>query len=145
MLFLAACLGLAVLAMGICLEKNTLTPHHGRLVHYQESRYGRIQVHQDQEQRTLFLDGNPVSSSQDTALAEESIHYPLAQLDAIHNVLLISAEGGVMTELQKYQLPSVDYVELDPEVAEVQFRFDMVKKISGLNVIHQDGRAFLSQ
>jgi len=38
----------------------------------------------------------------------------------------------------------VDYVELDPEVAAVQFRFDLIRKIKGLNVVHQDGRTYLS-
>ena len=63
----------------------------------------------------------------------------------IQHVLLISAEGGVMRELEKYPIQSVDYVELDPEVAAVKFRFGMIEKIRGLNVIHQDGRAYLSQ
>ena len=49
-----------------------------------------------------------------------------------------------MEELHKYALQSVDYVELDPEVTSVQFRFGMIKKIPALNVIHQDGRAFLA-
>lgn len=141
----AVALALAIQGGGILLERTSLAPAEGQLVYYRETRYGRIAVHQDREQFTLFEDGVPVFSSQNLSLAEETIHYPLAQLDAIRNVLLISAEGGVMAELKKYQLPSVDYVELDPEVAEVQFRFGMVKKISGLNVIHQDGRSFLSQ
>ena len=141
----AVALALAIQGGGILLERTSLAPAEGQLVYYRETRYGRIAVHQDREQFTLFEDGVPVFSSQNLNLAEETIHYPLAQLDAIRNVLLISAEGGVMAELKKYQLPSVDYVELDPEVAEVQFRFGMVKKISGLNVIHQDGRSFLAQ
>ena len=50
----------------------------------------------------------------------------------------------MMAELEKYRPASVDYVELDPQVADVQFRFGLIKKIPGLNVIHQDGRAYLS-
>ena len=135
----------ALLGGSIGLENMSLPPAEGKVVFYRETRYGRITVHQDQEQFTLFENGVPVFSSQNLSIAEETIHYPLSQLDAIQNVLLISAEGGVMTELEKYPIQSVDYVELDPEVAAVQFRFDMVKNIRGLNVIHQDGRAYLSQ
>ncbi|MGD9139852.1 MAG: hypothetical protein PVH42_24035 [Desulfobacterales bacterium] len=135
----------ALLGGSIGLENMSLPPAEGKVVFYRETRYGRITVYQDQEQFTLFENGVPLFSSQNLSIAEETIHYPLSQLDAIQNVLLISAEGGVMTELEKYPIQSVDYVELDPEVAAVQFRFDMVKNIRGLNVIHQDGRAYLSQ
>jgi len=135
----------AILGGSIGLENISLAPAEGKVVFYRETRYGRIAVHQDQEQFTLFENGVPVFSSQNLSIAEETIHYPLSQLDAIQNVLLISVEGGVMTELKKYSIQSVDYVELDPVVAAVQFRFDMIKKIKGLNVIHQDGRAYLSQ
>ncbi len=134
-----------LLAGGIFLEKASLTPAAGKLAYYRETRYGRIAVHQDREQFTLFEDGIPVFSSQNLSIAEETVHYALSQFDRIDRVLLISAEGGVMTELQKYPLKSVDYVELDPEVSAVQFRFGLIKAISGLNVIHQDGRAYLAQ
>ncbi|MCP4630692.1 MAG: hypothetical protein GY850_45340 [bacterium] len=134
-----------ILAAGMGLEKNSLAPAAGRLAYYQETRYGRIEIHQDQEQFTLFENGVPMFGSQNLSIAEETIHYPLAQLDTTHNVLLISAEGGVMAELKKHPIHSIDYVELDPAVAAVQFRFNMIKNIEGLNIIHQDGRAFLSK
>lgn len=141
---LALALVTAVLVSGMFVEKPSLAPAEGRLVYYRETRYGRISVHQDQEQFTLFEDGVPVFSNQNVSIAEETIHYPLAQLEKIRHVLLVSAEGGVMEELQKYPLQSVDYVELDPEVTAVQFKFKMIKEIKGLNVIHQDGRAYLA-
>jgi spermidine synthase len=143
---LLAIASVAVLLGGsIRLEKPSLTPSEGKLVYFRESRYGRIEVHRDRDQFSLFEDGVPVFSSQNLSIAEETIHYPLSQLDGPQRVLLISAEGGVMAELKKYPVQSVDYVELDPEIAAVQFRFDLIQKIDGLNVIHQDGRAFLSR
>jgi spermidine synthase len=134
----------AILGGGIGLENMSLVPAESKVVFHRETRYGRIAVHQDREQFTLFENGAPMFSNQNLSIAEETIHYPLSQVDAIRHVLLISAEGGVMTELEKYPIQSVDYVELDPEVAAVKFRFAMIKKIRGLNVIHQDGRAYLS-
>ena len=135
----------AIVGGSIGLENISLAPAEGQVVFYRETRYGRIAVHQDREQFTLFEDGVPVFSSQNRSLAEETVHYPLSQPDVVHHVLLISSEGGVMTELEKYPIQSVDYVELDPAVSAVKFRFDLIKKIRNLNVIHQDGRAYLSQ
>ena len=142
--YLGAGVTVAILALGIAMEPASLNPSEGKLVHYSESRYGRIQVQQDRDQFTLFVSGNPLYSNQNLSMAEETIHYPLAQLNQANNILLISAEGGIMAELEKHKPASVDYVELDPQVAEVQFRFGLIKKIPGLNVIHQDGRAYLA-
>jgi len=133
-----------VLIAGIFLEPSSLFPPEGKLVYYEESRYGRIEVQQDHEQFTLFVGGVPQFGSQNLSMAEETIHYPLAQLSRVQNILLISAEGGMMTELEKYHPASIDYVELDPKVAEVEFRFKMIKKSPGLKVIYQDGRSYLA-
>lgn len=142
---LGALTTLALLLGCLGLETASLAPAEGKLVHYSESRFGRIKVHQDQDQYTLFLGGSPLFSSQNLVMAEETIHYPLAQVPQVHQILLISAEGGMLAEVQKYRPATVDYVELDPEVAAVQFKFGLIKKIPGLNVIHQDGRAYLAQ
>lgn len=133
-----------ILIVVIFLEPASLLQPSGRLVYYKESRYGRIEVQKDQEQFTLFVGGVPMFGTQNLSMAEETIHYPLSQLPRVQNILLISAEGGMMTELEKYRPASIDYVELDPKVAEVEFRFKMIKKIPGLKVIHQDGRAYLA-
>jgi spermidine synthase len=139
-----AAITLLVLATGIFFEPFSLAPSEGELVHYRESRYGRIAVHKDNGQFTLFTDGVPVLSGQNQSIAEETIHYPMAQLNNPQRILLISGEGGIMKELKKYGLKTVDYVELDPDIISVQFKFGLIENIEGLNVINQDGRAFLA-
>ncbi len=143
-IYLGAGMTFIILITGIFLEPASLFQPSGKLVYYKESRYGRIEVRKDQEQFTLFVGGVPLFGTQNLSMAEETIHYPLAQLPRVQNILLISAEGGMMTELEKYRPASIDYVELDPKVAEVEFRFKMIKKIPGLKVINQDGRAYLA-
>jgi spermidine synthase len=133
-----------ILIIGMLLEPSSLSSHKGKPVYYSESRYGRIEVHQDQEQFTLFKDGIPVSSSQNLSKAEEAVHYPLSQIERVERVLMISADGGMLKELKKYKPGIVDYVEIDPKVTDVMFRFGMINKIPGLNIIHYDGRQFLS-
>ncbi len=144
-LYLGLALALVVLISGLFLETPSLATAEGKLVHYRDSLYGRITVYLDQEQFTLFEDGTPVFSSQNLVMAEETIHYPLAQVDRPRHILLISAQGGVMAELEKYRPDRVDYVELNPAVTAVLLRFGLIKKISGLNIIHRDGRAFLAK
>lgn len=135
---------LAILIAGVVLERASLDPAEGELAYYSESRYGRITVHRDREQYTLFEDGVPVYSTQNLVMAEETVHYPLAQVAKPETVLIVSAQSGMTDELEKYRLKKLDYVELNPESAAVQFRFGMINHIKGMNVIHRDGRAFLS-
>lgn len=138
------CIALAILVSGIFLEKSSLLPLEGSLVYYKESKYGRIEVRKDNEQFTLIGDGVPLFSNQNTSNAEETIHYPLSQVLNPKHILVISAEGKMMEELEKYHPESIDYIELDPEVSGALFRFGFLKKIPGLNVINQDGRSYLS-
>ncbi|MFH2045643.1 MAG: hypothetical protein ABIK92_10905 [Pseudomonadota bacterium] len=141
---IGVCITLAILVSGLFLEKSSLLTHEGNLVYYKESKYGRIEVHKDNEQFTLIGDGVPLFSNQNTSNAEKTIHYPLSQVLNPKHILIISAEGGIMEELEKYHPESIDYIELDPEVSGVLFGFGLLKKIPGLNVINQDGRSYLS-
>ncbi len=134
---------LLILIGGIFLESGSLKPQIGDLVHYSESRYGRIEVHQNEGLVTLFSDGVPVFNNQNETIAEEVIHYPLSQSLNPQHVLMISATGGMIRELKKYNPASIDYVELDPEVSAVLFRYKLLEPIRGLSVINEDGRAYL--
>jgi spermidine synthase len=135
---------LAVLVTGLLLEPLTLTAPEGELLWYRESRYGRLAVQQDREQITLFRNGVPLFSNQNQVLAEETIHYPLSQIESPRAVLLLSYEGGTLQELHKYPLESIDYVELDAQVTNALLRFGLIDQSDGFNRFHQDGRSFLA-
>jgi len=141
----AALAALILLVAGAAVETSTLVQAGKTLAYYHESRYGRIEIFKDQDQYTLVLDGNPMYSSENTNIAEETVHYPLAQLHQVNNLLMISAEGGVMAEAEKYGPETVDYLEIDATLTDAVFKFGLVKKIPGLRVIHQDGRAYLKE
>ena len=143
--FIGTGLALTILLAGVFMEPASLATSKGEPIYYHESRYGRIAVYKDKEQFTLFMDGTPVFSSQNLTMAEETIHYPLSQLDNPQKILIISAQGGMLEELQKYLPARIDYVELDPEVSSALFRFGLIKDIPGLHVIHQDARAYLTK
>jgi spermidine synthase len=135
-----------VLAMtaALIMETHTLAPPRGELAHYRETRYGRLTVVRQHELLTLFQDGSPALSSQDETAAEEAVHYALAQVESPRRILVISASPGLMAELGKYPLESIDYVELDPDLTEILFQYGLLTRIPGLRVIHADGRAYLA-
>jgi spermidine synthase len=140
----AAVAAILALAAGAAFEGRLLPAREGRRVYYAESRYGRIEVVESDGQTSLFSDGVPTLSSQDPALAEEIVHFPLAQLDRPRRLLLVSAVGGMMAEVAKYRPARVDYVELDPLAARLQIDYGLVAPIAGLTVVAQDARTFLA-
>lgn len=143
--FAGAGAALTALIIAVCLESPLLTPAVGRLVHYEESRFARLTVHRNNEQVTIFADGRPIASTGDTALAELTVHYPLSQVDHLRRVLMISACGGMIPEIEKYQPDIIDYVELDPAVARLMAQYGLVADAPGLNRITTDGRLWLSE
>lgn len=142
--------GLALVAvagvlLAACLvEPWTLERSGVRPAAYRESRYGRLTVFRDREQVTLFRDGVPLFNSQNEALAEETVHYPLVQVADPRAVLLLSSAAGMLTHLARYTPGRIDYVEIDPAVTELQERFGLLGRAPGLHTFHQDGRAFLN-
>jgi spermidine synthase len=131
--------------LGLGMETRSLSTGEGELVAYEESRYGRIQVLKSRRQVTLILDGEPVTSSQNSYLAQELAHIPLAQRRGMDRILLIGAQAGMMHEIAKHDPDRVDYLEIDPRLTDLQFRFRLLERIPGLNVVHRDGRAYLQE
>jgi spermidine synthase len=134
---------LTLLGVGLALERPTLNLPQSGLADYRETPYGRIAVYRQADQYTLYEDGIPVLSTQNIALAEEAVHYPLCQLENPRQVLIVSVEAGMPTELEKYRLERVDYVELNPALSEIALRFGLIRKIPELRIVQGDGRAFL--
>ena len=138
-------LALAALTAGAVFEDRLLPSREGHRLYYTESRYGRIEVVESAGQVALFSDGVPTLFSQDSALAEEAAHFPLSQVDRPRHLLLVSTIAGIMAEVAKYRPDKVDYVELDPQAAELQLHFGLVKPLDTMTVIAQDARAYLAR
>lgn len=138
-------IALGIIAAGMALEEPSLALRHPSLVHYKESRYGRITVEKDNHQHTLRMDGMPVASTDNIRSAEEAAHYPLSQISEPQRILLISARTGILQEIQKHRPTAIDYVEIDPHITETMFRYGLLRKHPNVTVINADARAFLMQ
>jgi spermidine synthase len=141
--WMAATVCTAMLISGVLVEKRLLQPFSGQLVAYKESRYARLTVQKDRSQLTLFADGRPLVSNQSVMSAEMHAHYPLSQLDRANRILIVSAIGGLTSELAKYHPAKIDYVELDPAAAHLVDRFDIMPHVPGMDVIQADARVWL--
>jgi len=134
---------LLVNALTVGLEPASLRPKSGELVSYRESCFGRLMLTRDSGLYTIFIDGVPALSGQDPAAAEEAAHYALGQLGRVDSVLLVSSVAGIADEVAKYRPRRVDHAQLDPNLSHMEALSGLMKPAKGLNVVHQDARAYL--
>ena len=126
-------------------EKSTLIKQYGNVLKYRETPIGRLVITEEESQYTFWESGTPLYSDGEIINSEEKVHYPMCQLDKTPgDVLLISGGiGETLPELFKYNPENIDYVELDPSLTDMALESRLLKKVPGLNIINQDGRAYL--
>lgn len=123
-LLLAA--GIAALALGPDLDlASTRRQVAGqRLLHHEDSPYGRLMVTELDGQSTILLDLEPLASTGDPLRAEEAVHCALAQRPDARRVLLLpGGNASACVEALKHPLAEVSCVELDPRILVLTRRF----------------------
>ncbi|MGB2908665.1 MAG: fused MFS/spermidine synthase [Candidatus Aminicenantaceae bacterium] len=121
------------------------------LVESRDSLYGKLQMLRAAEQVSLYSNGALIYSFPDPAAAEEAVHFALLQRPQAQAVLLIGGGvGGDLTQLLKYPVARIDYVEPDPEI--IRFSRHYLPEAaarslesSRVRILHADGRAFLNR
>jgi len=134
------------LALDSDVELASLEHQYGsNIVSYRESPYGRIILTREDGQYTVWESGTPTYSTFDITAAEEKIHYPLAQVDHIEDVLLVGGGiGETMDEILKYSPRRIDYVELDPALITIARRADLIDPVKRVNTVSADGRRYIA-
>ncbi|MFH0965021.1 MAG: spermine synthase [Planctomycetota bacterium] len=119
----------AALALGVPeLRRTSLALQWPRLnvVLSLNSIYGNVTVVQSGEQYTFFENGSPIitTPSGDVEFVEEFAHLPLLCHPAPRRVLVAGGgAGGVLREVLKHPVETVDYCELDPAIIEALHLF----------------------
>ncbi len=120
-----------------------------QLIQSKDTPYGKLQVLQTEEQVSLYNNNLHDFSYPNLASSEESVHFALLQKPDAGNVLLIGGgAAGSLRQILKYPRTEVDYVELDPEIIRISFRFlpeseQEILRNKRIYIFYQDGRAFL--
>jgi spermidine synthase len=121
------------------------------IVHYENTAYGNIVITEDIEEYTFYQDGRPSLTypNPDWLTLEDIAHLALAAHSAPRNILVVGAGvGGLLEQLLKHPVDSVDYVEIDPRLLELydQYLPDQAQKElhnDKVRVINADLRYYL--
>jgi len=122
-----------------------------QLIQSKDTPYGKLQVLQTEEQISLYNNNLHDFSYPNLASSEESVHFALLQKPEAENVLLIGGgAAGSLRQILKYPRTQVDYVELDPEIIRISFRYlpgseQEILRNKRVHIFYQDGRAFLTK
>jgi len=122
-----------------------------QLIQSKDTPYGKLQVLQTEEQISLYNNNLHDFSYPNLASSEESVHFALLQKPEAVNVLLIGGgAAGSLRQILKYPRTQVDYVELDPEIIRISFRYlpeseQEILRNKRIYIFYQDGRAFLTK
>lgn len=115
------------------------------------SAYGNIAVTKRNQQYTFYYNGSPVivSPFPNMLFVEDFANIPLLFNDSPKKILLLGAgAGGLINELLKHNVNTIDYAELDPLIIQLlrKFTTDLTQKEltdRRVRIINTDSRAFL--
>jgi len=136
------------------LQEQTLALHwQGRdVLFHEDSYYGSITAMETREQQMIYYDGSPslIIPDPDLERLETTAHVSLLFHQEPRDILLVSGgAGGLLQEIQKHPMDTLDYVELDPALLTAAARLDapLVRQELDdprLRTIPKDGRLFVS-
>jgi spermidine synthase len=116
-----------------------------------DTPFGKLQLIQTEEILSLYNNSLLIYSFPNLSSSEESVHFAMLQRPQAKKVLLIGGgAGGSLSQVLKYPVGQVDYVELDPEIIRLSLKYlpqqerDTLKD-SRVQIYFQDGRAYLKK
>ncbi|MDD5505664.1 MAG: fused MFS/spermidine synthase [Candidatus Omnitrophica bacterium] len=113
------------------------------------SIYGNIMVTKRNSQYSFFDNGLHLYSVPDKLASEEAVHFALLGHNHPQNLLLIGGGvGGLIGEMLKYPVNSIDYLELDPVIMQMALKHLPAKEYEPLinakvSIYNLDGRFFI--
>jgi len=123
------------------------------VVFYKNSIYGNVAVIKSEEQYSFLYNGVPNINVPVPAVSfiEDFVNFPLLSHPAPESVLIIGGgAGGVIDKILKYNVKSIDYLELDPLLIFTIKRFPTPMTSNELSservhIKYEDGRLFLRE
>lgn len=114
------------------------------IVYYRDTPFGKLMVSKKAGQVNFYHNGKPAYSNDNLIEKEEKVHYAMCLHPAPKKVLVL--EGGLdgsLSEVMKYPVESLDYVDPDPWTAAAAENYFGLIWPDGARIIFNDPRNFL--
>src|SRR3990172_9267075 len=135
-------------ALSAKMRWKTLNPHI-ELVASADSKYQHIDIGKQAEQYNIYLNGQYASAFPNEYEYAQIAHLVMTQHPSPKHVLLIgSGLGGLISEMLRHPIESLDYVELDQCLLQISDKYlspsdRQALSDSRVTIIHQDGRYYV--
>ncbi len=116
------------------------------LLYFKDTPHGNLTVTGQGDQKNFYENNVLLFSTNDPAANEEAVHYAMIQHPNPKKILLVSGGiSGTTDEISKYDVESIDYVEINPQLIQIGKKFTNVLNNDKIKVINEDARMFIRQ
>lgn len=116
------------------------------LIFQKGTPYGNLVVTQTGEQLNFYENNVLLFNTANMIENEENTHYAMVQRPDSRKVLLVSGGiSGICSEIFKYPVNRIDYVEINPWIIQVGRHFTHSLNHRGIHVINQDARLYIKR
>ncbi len=115
-----------------------------KIVYFKDTPYGNLTVTRQGGEACFFENSILMFSTNDVTPNEESVHYCMLQRPSPRRVLLVGGGiSGTTTEILKYGVQGVDYVEINPWITGIGRKFTRALDDSRISVVGGDARMYV--
>jgi spermidine synthase len=123
--------------------RRQLFPGQELLLH-KDTPYGNLVITSEGNQKNFYENGSLLFVTDDAVSNEDVTHYVMIQHPHPRNILLIGGGiSGTTTEILKYGVDKVDYVELNPAIIDIGREYTSALNDRRIHAINEDGRRFV--
>jgi spermidine synthase len=116
------------------------------ILYQKDTPYGNIVVTRTGDQVNFYENGITLFTSGNTIENEESVHYAMVQSRHPQNILVLSGGmSGIISEIEKYKVDRIDYVEMNPWIIRIAERYFKRPADSLVRIINRDAKLFIRQ
>lgn len=109
-----------------------------------DSPFGVFIITNQNGQKNYYENNVLISSTGDIISREESAHISMIQHKKPSNILVLSGiTTGIVEEIIKYPVKSIDYVDINPEIIAIAKQYFKADTIKQLNLIEKDAIRYL--
>ena len=143
--FIVFLFALILLFLPVCWQRYSLDSFQGTMVNYTESYYGRIQIFKTNGRFLMIEDGVPKTNERNIVFEESIVHYGLSQLDSVKNVLTVSANSGILSEVKKYNPQIIENIEIDAKKSYLEQKYGFIKPFKQVKMVQADARKYIQE